>query len=47
MGRESPHIQIESEDDEQPPGDVWEEGIRESITNNRSLISEAVAGAIP
>jgi hypothetical protein len=35
--RESPRIQIESENDEQTPGGVWEEGIRESITNNRFI----------
>ena len=44
---ESPRIQIESENDEQTPGDVWEESIRESITNSRSFISEAAAGAMP
>jgi hypothetical protein len=32
---------------DETPGDVWEEGIRESITNNRSFISEAAAGAMP
>jgi hypothetical protein len=51
VGRESPRIQIEGKNDEQTPdetpGDVWEEGIRESITNNRSFISEAAAGAMP
>jgi hypothetical protein len=45
--RESLRIQIKGENDKQTSGNVWEEGIRESITNNRPFISEAVAGAMP
>jgi hypothetical protein len=39
--------QTPGETPDETPGDAWEEGIRESITNNRSFISEAAAGAMP
>jgi hypothetical protein len=40
-------LQIEGENDEQTPGDIYEEGIREAITQRREFIPQTVAGSMP
>jgi hypothetical protein len=40
-------LEIEGENDEQTSVDVWEERVRESITDGRSFDSLAVAGGLP
>ena len=45
--REFIRLQLEGENDEQTPGDVYEEGIREAITQGREFIGSTVAGLMP
>jgi hypothetical protein len=45
--RESMRLEIEGQNNEQTPGDIWEEGIREAVANHRPFDSNAVAGATP
>jgi len=40
-------IQTKGENEEQTLGNVWEEGIREAITDRRPFNSETIAGARP
>lgn len=40
-------IQTQGENAEQTSGNVWEEGIREAITDGRPFNSETIAGAMP
>jgi hypothetical protein len=39
-------LQLEGENDEQTSGDVYEEGIREAITQGREFVGSAVTGSI-
>jgi hypothetical protein len=45
--REFMRLQLEGENDEQTPGDVYEEGIREAVAQRRDFIPQAVAGSMP
>jgi len=40
-------LRLESENDEQTTGDVYEEDIRESVAQGRECIGSTVAGSIP
>lgn len=44
--REFIRLQLEGENDEQTPGDVYE-GIREAVTQGREFIGSTVAGSMP
>jgi hypothetical protein len=39
-------FQLEGEHDEQTSNDIYEEGIREAITQGREFVGSAVAGSI-
>jgi hypothetical protein len=45
--REFIRLQLEGENDEQTPGDVYEEGIREAVTQGREFTGSTVAGSMP
>jgi hypothetical protein len=45
--RDSLRLEIEDENNEQTPGDIWTEGIRDAVANNLLFNSNAVAGAMP
>jgi IS30 family transposase len=45
--RESMRLEIEGENSEQTPGDIWEEGIHEAVSDHRPFDGNAVAGAMP
>jgi hypothetical protein len=44
--RESLRLEINNENNEQTPGDIWTKDIRDAVANNLSFNSNAVAGAM-